>query len=61
MYSVDYIYQDSPCRNSFLYEYEAKHYAVELAYEGLDPLVCEFNKIIGKVQNFGACKAFVYI
>ncbi|MEN9917074.1 MAG: hypothetical protein RLY40_1006 [Pseudomonadota bacterium] len=60
-YSVDYMLDNEMAINYFVFEHEAKHFAVDIAYEGFNPVICEFGKIIGKIETFGNCKAFVYI
>jgi hypothetical protein len=59
MYTVDYILEGKAAINHFTFEHEAKHFAVDIAYEGFNPVVCEGGKIIGRVDSFGNCKAFV--
>jgi len=61
MYIVEYEFENQVSRNNFIFDHEAKHFAIDIAYEGFKPFVYEFNKLIGRIDSFGSCKIFVRV
>lgn len=61
MFYVSYLYDNRICKNYFDFEYQAKHFAIDLAYEGFNPLIYNANKVIGRIEQINNCKAFVRI
>ena len=60
MYTVEYDYQGQISQNNFIFEDEAKHFAIDIAYEGFNPVIREFGNIIGKIETIGNWKVFIY-
>lgn len=61
VYSVEYEYKGENCRNNFLFEHEAKHFAIDCAYDGIDKnsiLIKEFNKTFGRIGLINNCYYF---
>jgi hypothetical protein len=59
VYTVEYTYQNELCINNFIFEHEAKHFAIDLGYEGInDVYVREFGKTIGKISSINNCYYF---
>jgi hypothetical protein len=51
VYTVEYTYQNELCSNNFIFEHEAKHFAIDLGYEGINDIyIREFGKTIGKIE-----------
>lgn len=62
MYTVDYMYENELHRNSFTFDYEAKHFAIDIAYDNAkDILICEFGKIIGRIDSYSKCYFFARV
>jgi hypothetical protein len=61
MYTVEYDYIEQVSQNNFIFEHEAKNFAIDIAYEGFNPVIRENGKTIGKIETIGNCKAFIYI
>jgi hypothetical protein len=67
MYNVEYNYKNDLYNSfNFNHEHEAKHFAVDLAYEGaIDIIVKESflnsTKWLYRVESFGKCFAVVSI
>lgn len=59
MFYVNYVCNKKVKKKYFNIEYKAKHFAIDLSYEGLNPLIYENNEIFGRVELVGNCKAFV--
>lgn len=61
MYTVKYVFENQVSENCFLFEHEAKHFALDIAYAGYNPAIYEFGKQIGRIETFGQAKAFVRV
>ena len=59
MFYVTYLYNKEVLKKYFNIEYKAKHFAIDLSYKGLSPLIYKNNQIFGRIESIGNCKAFV--
>jgi hypothetical protein len=61
IYSVEYTCTGGLGKSYFSFEHEAKHFAIDLAYDGIDKnsiLIKEFGKTFGRIGLINNCYYF---